>query len=353
MLGSDTLEIAIGLIFVYLVLSLICSAMNELIEGLVKARAANLERGIRELLADPQGTGLVKAIYDHPLIGGLFKGAYDPGRVKRSVWARRKLPSYLPPRNFALALMDAVLPATPTTASGASSSLAAAASPPSPAAGPPVVATLRTAIGGLRNADVQRALLTLLDAAGGDIGRVRQNIEAWYNSAMDRVAGGYKRRTQFILLGLGMVVAGGMNADTITIARSLSVDQSLRNSLVAAASQYAAQPVGHGQPAPECAADKKDSPECKRLPAACQRDGTSPECRVQLDVEQLRTLGLPIGWSTALDDPRSIHVAPGWWLVRAVGWFFTACAISLGAPFWFDLLNKISLVRSTVKPQES
>ena len=83
-----------------------------------------------------------------------------------------------------------------------------------------------------------------------------------------------------------------------------------------------------------------------------QRDGTSPECRVQLDLEQLRTLGLPIGWSTALDDPRSIHVAPWWWLVRVVGWFLTACAISLGAPLWFDLLNKISVVRSTVKPQE-
>ena len=352
MLGSDTLEIAIGLIFVYLVLSLICSAINELIEGLLNARAANLERGLRELLADPAGTGLVKAIYEHPLIHGLFKGTYDPAKTKKGMWTRRKLPSYLPPRNFALALMDAVLPATPMTASGASSSLAAAAIPPSPAGGPPVVAALRTAIGGLPNTDVQRALLTLLDAAGGDIGRVRQNIEAWYNSAMDRVAGRYKRRTQFILLGLGMVVAIGMNADTITIARSLSVDKSLRNALVSAARQYAAQPVGHGLPAPECTADKKESPECESLPVACQRDGTSPECRVQLDLEQLRTLGLPIGWSTALDDPRSIHVAPWWWLVRVVGWFLTACAISLGAPLWFDLLNKISVVRSTVKPQE-
>ena len=133
MLGSDTLEIAIGLIFVYLVLSLICSAINELIEGLLNARAANLERGLRELLADPAGTGLVKAIYEHPLIHGLFKGTYDPAKTKKGMWTRRKLPSYLPPRNFALALMDAVLPATPMTASGASSSLAAAAIPPSPA----------------------------------------------------------------------------------------------------------------------------------------------------------------------------------------------------------------------------
>src|SRR2546427_11727708 len=171
MLGSDTLEIAIGLIFVYLVLSLICSAINELIEGLLNARAANLERGLRELLADPAGTGLVKAIYEHPLIHGLFKGTYDPAKTKKGMWTRRKLPSYLPPRNFALALMDAVLPATPMTASGASSSLAAAAIPPSPAGGPPVVAALRTAIGGPPNTHLPRAPLTLHAASGCGIRR--------------------------------------------------------------------------------------------------------------------------------------------------------------------------------------
>ncbi len=264
MLGSDILDIAIGLIFVYLLLSLICSAINELIEGLLKARATNLERGLRELLADPEGTGLVKTIYDHPLICGLFKGAYDPGKTKKHMWSPTNLPSYLPPRNFALALMDAVLPATPITASGASSALAGApeVTPLSPPARPPVVDALRTAVGSLPNTEVQRALLTLVDAAGGDIGRVRQSIEAWYQSAMDRVAGWYKRRTQGILLGLGIVVAIGMNADTITIARGLSVDKSLRNSLVAAASQYAGQPAGHGVPAPD--AHRAFAPACAR-----------------------------------------------------------------------------------------
>jgi hypothetical protein len=34
------------------------------------------------------------------------------------------------------------------------------------------------------------------------------------------------------------------------------------------------------------------------------------------------------------------------------GWLLTALAVSLGAPFWFDTLNKIMVVRSTVKPSE-
>jgi hypothetical protein len=39
-------------------------------------------------------------------------------------------------------------------------------------------------------------------------------------------------------------------------------------------------------------------------------------------------------------------------LFRLLGWLFTALALSLGAPFWFDLLNKFMVVRSTIKPRE-
>ena len=65
------------------------------------------------------------------------------------------------------------------------------------------------------------------------------------------------------------------------------------------------------------------------------------------EVAKLGLLGLPIGWNLQ-DLPGS---ATGW-MTRVVGWILTAFAISLGAPFWFDVLNKIMVVRSTVKPKE-
>src|SRR5205807_7483752 len=99
MFNSQILDVAIGMIFVYLLLSLICSAANEIIEIALKKRAKHLEEGLGELLHDPN---LVQRIYDHPLINGLFEGAYQAGS--------RKLPSYIPATNFALALMDLVLP---------------------------------------------------------------------------------------------------------------------------------------------------------------------------------------------------------------------------------------------------
>ena len=58
-------------------------------------------------------------------------------------------------------------------------------------------------------------------------------------------------------------------------------------------------------------------------------------------VSQVRSLGLPIGWQ---------NTPFVWW--APLGWLLTAIGVSLGAPFWFDLLNKFMVVRSTVKPQE-
>ncbi len=361
MFNSDILDIAMGLIFVYLVLSLFCSAMNELLEGWLKKRSKNLERGIRELLGDQKGTGLAGAIYTHPLVSSLFKGTYDPALIKKDVYRKINLPSYIPSRNFALALMDALLPATGAQASGAAGAVAAGVQPASITTLRDAVANLATTNPALMNTAAQKALLTLLDSAGNDIVRARENIEAWFDSAMDRVAGWYKRRTQTILVVLGFAVAVVMNADTITIARQMSVDKSMRASLVAAAQAYAGRPA---PPTPAAGADTKpaecklkdgkpvDAKACANLPASCQLDETSPQC----NLDRLSTLGLPLGWSSTSSaagnvKPQECRDASTW-MLRILGWLLTAFAISLGAPFWFDLLNKISVVRSTVKPRE-
>src|SRR5262245_48070540 len=124
MLNLRLLDLGIGLAFVYLVLSLICSAVSELIEGFLKKRACDLERGLRQLLNDPGGRGMVSQLYAHPLVSGLFKGQYDPSNITDDRYAlATTLPSYIPSRNFALALMDLILPATATSRSGATAAV--------------------------------------------------------------------------------------------------------------------------------------------------------------------------------------------------------------------------------------
>lgn len=395
----------------------------------MKNRAVDLERGIRELLTDPEGKGeWVKRLYDHPLIHGLFRGSYNPKWIKKNkrYKYRSDLPSYIPARNFALALMDIVLPAKPDRQSGATG---ATTSPAANAADTNPLTSLRDAASKIQGNDkLKTALLTLIDAAGDDVNKARENIEAWFDSSMDRVGGWYKRRAQVFLLLIGLAVAIAVNADTVAIFKSLANDSALRGSLVNAAEAYAkanAEPNvnANALPSPsplpslsfEIEACKKDSnskeckdacdkdenknlpecicredegsPQCQiaiacdedegsadceiakacvegggslrcREVKACRKDETSPECKLERNLSQINGLGLPIGWDVT--NQRIKPPQPPWyslsssaaWAFKLFGWLLTAMAISLGAPFWFDLLNKFMIVRSTVKPHE-
>src|SRR6185436_5866000 len=161
---------------------------------------------------------------------------YDPTQIRKSgsYASRSDLPSYIPARNFALALMDIVQPAqTETDDEGATASgafgatrsgskrgkaeLNIVASPPDDSVNP--LAPFRKAIGQLEEGQTRTALLALVDAAGDDVVKARENIEDWYNSTMDRVAGWYKRRAHAIILVLGLGVAIAVNADSIYIVR--------------------------------------------------------------------------------------------------------------------------------------
>src|SRR5678815_3295395 len=109
MFGSAVLEVAIGVIFVFLLVSVLCPAVREGIEAFLKTRAAYLERGIRELLVDRKGQGLARDVYTHPLVAGMYKDEYEAKVHTTRRWPLARghdLPSYIAPRHFALALLD-------------------------------------------------------------------------------------------------------------------------------------------------------------------------------------------------------------------------------------------------------
>jgi hypothetical protein len=370
MFSSPVLEVAIGMIFFYLLLSLICTALNEMIEAWLKNRAWNLELGIRRLLDDPDPAagGFATHVYrkvvrffkllfglegenipvSGPKTQGLASKLYDHALI-RSLYLHKNLPSYIPSRNFALALMDMVAPgqsgATGATRMppGQPNTIIINGNAPPPPPAPPRLTNLRNGIADpnvVPSAKVRDALLTLIDSAEDDAARVRENIENWYNSATDRMAGWYKRRTQVIILVLGIGIAIALNADTVTVVDVLWRNSALRSSVASQAEQFVQQ--------------------AKSEAANTSEQG---EQRLQQTERTLKNVGLPIGWN-AQDAghtlPGSIFKQPkqviSWSLYQFdlhwLGWLITGLAISLGAPFWFDLLNKIIVVRSTVKPQE-
>lgn len=313
------LDVAIGIAFVYLLVSLLCSAIVEGMEAVLKRRSSDLERGIGELLHDPS---LLARFYSHPLINGLFKGAYQPGM--------RNLPSYIPARSFSLAIMDLLISPDASKHAGVAG-----------AAGPRPGASVNTAalVGGLTGdplADQARhAVLTLVNAAAGDAQKARENIEFWFDTAMDRVSGGYKRRAQRALFIIGLIVAVGLNVDTTRILRELMTNKSKREAVVAIATNYA-----------------------KQAPTDMNEQFSSA-------TRELERLGLPLGWPSCKKcDQRKAKIADPCWQdcwkrnIRSsgglpiFGWLLTAFAVCLGASFWFDVLNKFIVVRSTVKPRE-
>ena len=368
MFGSFILDVAIGMIFIYLLLSLVASGVNEILASIVQSRAANLERGLRSLFSGDsieEGAELVDNIYDHGLIRGLYPDPEMDLHDKKPLgWLTKLrlglqkflgvtsgltvadiknpllLPSYIPARTFALAMID-ILNKDKFN-------------------GKTAIQNIEDFLAGHRrqfqdNKAVE-ALLALVTDAKNDakkeeekLQRFQANLENWYNDAMDRVSGWYKRYTQKVLLIVGLILAITFNVNSISIAHLLWVDRDIRDGMVDAASDYLKnhpnEPVAAGAAGqPAAALSEKD---------LVDRMESSVNAVDQVTTKYM----LPVGWRHSRGDYLT------WWrkstsnmtlnaLITLAGWLITAGALSLGAAFWFDMLNKIMVVRNTVKPQE-
>src|SRR5580704_5131328 len=273
MFGSFILDVAIGMVFIYLLLSLVASGVNEILASIVQSRAANLERGLRSLFSgDSISAGalrLVDDIYNHGLISGLYpdplKDLGDDSPLgwvsKLRLWLQKLvgmastktiagvknpllLPSYIPARTFALAMID-ILNKDKFNGKTAIQNIE------------DFLSSHRQQFA--KNKAVE-ALLTLAIDAKYDakkeeekLQRFQANLENWYNDAMDRVSGWYKRYTQRVLLIVGLVLAIAFNVNSISIAHLLWVDRDIRDGMVSAATDYLKDhpnpPTANGQPA--------------------------------------------------------------------------------------------------------
>jgi hypothetical protein len=187
--------------------------------------------------------------------------------------------------------------------------------------------------------ELRLALLTLYDDAKHDVEKLKENIEVWFNNGMDRVGGWYKRRSQLVIGILALVLTVAMNVDAILIFRHLQTFPAARDALVAQAEEFAKQP----------------------LPSKPAED----DLLKQFDTVQARLMDMriPVGWvekGTPAED-RNGQVLPGkewaaesWQRLRqhGLGWLLTTLAATLGAPFWFDMLNRVISIRAAGKPPE-
>jgi hypothetical protein len=455
MFDSSVLDVAIGLIFVYLLLGLMCTTVNEWLAQLFKTRAATLKEGIRRLLnAPPDGTYLIRPDdinvaalakrfnkADDPLtqaVGPLsaalqsgldqWKAAssdaqppaglaaamanqlnaalglpgldqkIDDNKVTpetRTALANRpqgidllrfnrallseacpdeitslsdsfyshplikalarpgKHPSYVPSQTFALALLDIFSKGLPVTGTPEQR-----------------LAQIKTSITNLPDSDVKKSLLALLMNGCDSVEKVEAKLESWFNDSMDRVSGWYKNRVQVWTVIIASLVTIFVNADTVQIAQKLMINPALRGKIVQEARTANGPDTNPSAPTltPQQKADLSSltgwTEEFRAFHHldACGDQSlrgaalTEEDCRAESEEEVRASAStrpkFAAAWNS--DSFPGMHlfrrVAFPWlWAVvptHLLGWILTAIAASLGAPFWFDTLNKFMNVRA-------
>jgi hypothetical protein len=313
MLGT-IVGVVTGLAFVYLLLSLVATWIQELIATVLQLRSRELMNMVQNLL-DPtdlgldgaeklrlkweEGAGVIrklndnftKALYEHPLIKGLAKGV--------------RMPSYIPSRQFSAALFD-ILSAAGKEACGSLKGFEA----------------FMRGIGEIGNPRVRGAfqsVLSPLEEKAGELEKkgieARELITRWFDAAMERVSGWYKRKAQAIAICIGIALAASLNVDTLRLVGSLWREGNVRRALSAAAALYAG-------------------------PGGIETGGPGAS------LETLESLPLPVGWAGYAAGTL------GAVLLNILGWILTGFAVSQGSPIWFDVLSAFMNLRGSGKTPE-
>jgi hypothetical protein len=295
MFGIESLDVMIGIVTIYLIFALACTAIVEAVSTWLNVRSTNLEAALGEFLhgSVEDDKAFTDAFFAHPIVQSLSKG-------------RDGRPSYIPPE-----IVGQVVTSLVYAKEGAS--------------------TLKQAIADLPGTSEDNRIKGLLDAlhreAGEDIAAFRKLVEYHYDAAMDRASGWYKKKTQTIALVVSAFLVIGANVDTLKIANALSTNPEARSRMV------------------ELAQNRVDE---IRIASAPQATYTLEEAETALAKANagLASAGIQLGWSA---PPAGL----GDWVSKICGLLLSTLAISLGAPFWFDILNRVMRVRATgASPRE-
>lgn len=302
MFGLETLDVLIGLVTVYLVFSLACTAIVEAVAAWFDVRSKNLNAAMREFLAGnyKDGQSFVDAFFAHPLVQSLSKG--EKGR-----------PSYIPPEIVGQVIESLVLASS-------------------------TARTLTEAVKLLPGESGSNRIKDLLDLfsrqARDDLALFRKEVEAHFDALMDRASGWIKRYSQTAAIIVSAVLVIGANVDTVGIASSLASNPSAREKMLEIATQQVAEAKdAEGRIAAGKTEGGSALEQAKKKTEAAR---TALE-RARWNVE---SAGLPFGWKDCPTSSSDIAK-------KIAGLLVSILAISLGAPFWFDVLQRFMQVRST------
>ena len=288
------LTVVIGIVFVLLLLSLLATTIMELLASFFHLRGRNLVKALRNMLASSDTTEQLVAEFKN---NSLFK--HISQQYTRTTQGP---PSYMDGATFQSILFEIILKGEG-------------------------VEKLKEKIDQLPDEDLRNVLNQLLRDSENELDEFKKRIVKWYNDVMDRASGWYKRYAQKILIGVGLLIAVVFNADTFAIYEHLSTDTESLEQVVQLAEAYV----------------EANGEELDRSPNTTFDDSLDDlETLINQQINEVKS-PLGLGWENVSFVGYDFYD----WLAKIMGYIVTALAISLGAPFWFDLLRKIVNIRSS------
>jgi len=392
---TTVVEVCISMAFLYLVLSLMVTVVNEIIATLTSLRSRDLSKIMVKLIDHPETLnrfyqhGLIKnainaanggktpateqprideaaaasaaasdkvatvpeeAATDATVVDGAAaearKTAAAENKVGKKIPAvvpqRAKHSSYLDSRSFATALLASLFDKNKPI---------------------PIISDIKTSVEDLPDSGIKDMFVSAITNGQEDITKIRDELAQSFDAVMDRLSGDYKRKLRWISIAVGFAIAAALNVDSFALPQSLWLDTDMREKAVTAAERFSEEQydqavkectpqaaLGKVDEAKPVAASTSANPEAAANPGV-ETEPTQLEAISNCMVPKLSKLydGLnpfPIGWANRWPS----NVLEG--VLKFLGILWTGLALSLGAPFWFDTLQRFVDIRATGKKPE-
>ncbi len=356
---GNVLSVAIGISFVFLILSVLNSWVQEYIATLFSLRASYMADILQNMLEpDAQKLNGHKKAFQQQESPGTKKGEKDRLDIRQldqdkpekilerlknnpvqllyqhpiifSLSKPNELPSYIPTRNFVSALLDLLNRAGQTASTSGEITMENVRRGIERLGGEGAdekSKQLMARLTALLNSAQLHQQSTSAKAAGARLDELesfRNTIAEWFEQTIERGIGWYKRRMQWIGIISGLTIAILLNMDTIGLATALWQNATLRDVVVQAANENIASTP---------------------TPAAGKTQGNQ-------NLDQLKESGLPFGWLLCptdgkIHDSRCVPTDFSGWIAKVIGLLLTGFAISQGSQIWFDFMGRLINLRTS------
>ena len=333
------LEVAIGLVMMWLILSVATMEIQNYMTQVLNTRAKFLEEILLEMFKNEKG--LLDQFYNHPAIKEL--GKFD----RKGKYTK---PTYIPEDIFARVAMELLTTASRQGASAAPESISFSSIVDTvnqvKNMNPELKDLMEHLFPGLDK--VEQNVETEIENVQTKLKYYQDNVEKWFDRNMENASGWYKENACNIAFAVGLGLAVAFNVDTINITDRLWREPTIRQALVAQADTYELE------------------------------EGTANITEVP---GYFDSLAMPIGWASipagdpsvctgfvtitaeskfafrAGDECKVLVNVPATnnimgWIVKLLGFVISAFAARQGAPFWFDMLKKLVNLRSATQPKK-